>query len=117
MLEALITFITCLLAAYGAYSLIVTVADYKSSVKQIRKAGIKLVILVKNQEDCIEGIIRTIFSGEFLRRIRSGHGLTVIDLGSKDKTALILEKLQKDFDMLEVLKENEKDRIFEGVES
>jgi hypothetical protein len=117
MLEAIITFIIFLLAAYGVYSLVVTVADCTSPVRGSRKAGVKLVLLVKNQEDSIEGIIRTVFSGEFLRKIMSGHGLTVLDLGSKDKTVLMLEKLQKDFDSLEVLKENEKERIFEGVES
>jgi hypothetical protein len=117
MLEAIITFITCLLAAYGAYNLAVMIAGCTSSAKGSRKAGVKLVLLVKNQEGSVEGIIRTVFSGEFLRRIMSGHGLTVLDMGSKDKTLLILEKLQKDFDSLEVLKEEEKGRIFQGVES
>ena len=67
--------------------------------------GLKNILIVKNQEDTIEWIVQN--------AIRNVKGkLIIIDMGSKDDTWKILEKLKLDNDDIEILKEEDKSKIF-----
>jgi len=116
MLKTIIDFFVYLLAVYGVLSLIINIIDSVHPGSGLRSSGVKMVLLVKNQEETIEGIIRSMFMGDFLRKIGSGHMLTVLDMGSKDKTPVILEKLKKQYESMEVLMAEEKEKVFEGVD-
>ena len=112
MAELIFQFITYVLAIYGLINLVVNLSDlfYKKSYSKDIK--IKAVLFVKNCEDVIEGVIRNIFFGDFLRKVMSNGNLTIVDMGSKDKTLDILERMKQDYDTLDVLKECEKEKVF-----
>ena len=112
MAATIFQFITYVLAIYGLINLAVNLSDllYKRSYSKDIK--IKAVLFVKNCEDVIEGVIRNIFFGYFLRKVMSNGTLTVVDMGSTDSTLDILERLEKDYDTVNVLKEYEKEKVF-----
>ena len=72
----------------------------------------KLVLIVKNQEDAIEGIVRNIFLSNCLKGISNKCGLTIVDMGSSDDTLKILSKLKSRYKNLEILEADKKDEIF-----
>jgi len=111
--EIIFQFITYVLAIYGLINLVVNISDlfYKKSYSKNIK--IKAVLFVKNCEDVIEGVIRNIFIGDFLRKIMSSGSLTVVDMGSTDKTLDILQRIERDYDTVDVLKESEKEKVFD----
>ena len=77
---------------------------------------IKLVLIVKNQGDTIEGVLRNVLPRNFIRKLMPGGKLTILDMGSKDDTLEILQKLEIDYPCLEVLKQGEKEAIFNSFE-
>ncbi|HHW47207.1 MAG TPA: hypothetical protein GXX14_01125 [Clostridiaceae bacterium] len=113
MAEIIFQFITYVLAIYGLINLVVNISGlfYKKSYSKDIK--IKAVLFVKNCEDVIEGVIRNIFIGDFLRKVMSNRNLTVVDMGSTDRTLDILEIIERDYDAVEVLKESEKEKVFD----
>jgi hypothetical protein len=116
MIEILFHIFTYLLAAYGAMFLIFSIINSIRQRINFEYPGIKLILLVKNQQEVIEGIIRYTFTIDFLRNIMPGRKLTVLDMGSTDETIVILRKLEETFGHLEVLEENDKEKIFTGFE-
>ncbi|MGI6776729.1 MAG: glycosyltransferase [Acetivibrionales bacterium] len=112
MLESVVQFVVFFLAIYGVFTLIMGLKGLITQKIDIEDYKTKLVIMVKDQEETIEGIIRTIFMESFLRKVLSNDKLIVIDMGSKDKTREILEKLKREYEYIEVLNENQKDRVF-----
>lgn len=116
MSENIFEFIMVILATYGLitviYDLILTIKNkskYKNSM-------IKLVLIVKNQGDTIEGVLRNVLPRNFIRKLMPGGKLTILDMGSKDDTLEILQKLEIDYPCLEVLKQSEKEAIFNSFE-
>ena len=116
MSEKIFEFIMVILATYGLitviYDLILTIKNkskYKNSM-------IKLVLIVKNQGDTIEGVLRNVLPRNFIRKLMPGGKLTILDMGSKDDTLEILQKLEIDYPCLEVLKQGEKEAIFNSFE-
>jgi glycosyltransferase involved in cell wall biosynthesis len=72
--------------------------------------GSRLVLLVKNKEDSIEGILHILMNstdGFF-------EELIVADMGSDDETLKILLKLSEKYGNLKILSEKEKEKIFCG---
>ncbi|RCX21022.1 hypothetical protein DFR58_101227 [Anaerobacterium chartisolvens] len=106
-----------LLAIYGIISL---VSGLISPIRQrlgSESSRVKMVIIMKNQEQTAEGIIRNIFTADILRRVMSNEKLTVIDMGSSDNTRRILDTLKNDYDFFDVLSENEKEDIFKKFDA
>jgi glycosyltransferase involved in cell wall biosynthesis len=75
------------------------------------KRSAKLVLIVKDQEESIEGIVKNIAACELIKKAMTDGELTVIDTGSTDRTVDILRKLEKDYEFIKVMTENEKERI------
>ena len=116
MVKVLFYALIYLLTVYGALSLIFCVFNSIRYRVKGEDRGIKLVLLVKNQGRVIEGIVRNIFMGDFLRKIMSGGKLTVLDMGSEDETLEILERLKNDYGNLDILKESDKWKIFDSFD-
>ncbi len=116
MLNAMLSVITYLLAAYGALCLIMSIADAVRQRVNQENSGIKLVLMVKNQEEFIEGVIRNIFMGDFLRKVMSGRRLSVVNMGSEDSTPEILDRLKEYYGEFDVIEENEKESIFKDFQ-
>jgi len=107
---------TYLLAVYGAIALIFAICN---SIKQRLcndNSSIKMVLIVKNQEEVIEGIIRNLSSADILRKAMTTEKLTILDMSSSDKTLEILNKLKSDYEYFDILEEDEKESIFAGFE-
>lgn len=113
MLKLLFEFCTYTLAGYGAFCLLVSFLkhiQYKTSLKGHK---ISLVLLVKNAEEIIEGIVRSIFIEGIIGRLIPAENFFVIDMGSSDKTGEILCRLEKEYAAMEVVDEDGKDKIFQ----
>jgi len=112
MLWFLLDVFLYLLAAYGAIVLVITVAGSVRQRMNCENTNARLVLMVKNGEEIIEGVIRSVFLEEFLRKIMVAEKLTVLDMGSTDKTMEILQNLKDEYIELEVLDEGRKESVF-----
>jgi hypothetical protein len=116
MFKFSIEIITYLLAIYGFIYLTISVVN---SIRQrlcSESSRVKMVLMIKNQERNIEGIIRNIYTGDILRKVMSSEKLYILDMGSDDNTVKILRKLKENYGFFEMLDENEKDKVFTALE-
>lgn len=89
------------LALYGLLEIIKNII-YICTYTNLKSDGIYVIIAAKNQENKIEGFLRT-----FLFRVMYGKeecvkDVIVTDLNSSDDTMKILNKLSKDYDNIKV---------------
>lgn len=112
MMKTIFEIVVCMFATYGfitfLHELLLTIKHnmkYKTSM-------VKLVLIVKNQGEVIEGVLRNILQRDFIRKLMPGGRLIVLDMGSNDDTIDILRKLEKDFEYIQVLKKSEKESLF-----
>ena len=117
MLTITFDVLICLLAAYGALSLAISIFNTACQRFISENTSMKIILMVKNQAETIEGVVRDIFTGDFSRKVMSGNKLTVVDMGSMDETVEILRKLKDDYEYLEVVTSEEKDKIFTYFDS
>lgn len=113
MVAILISILICILAVYGLGVMLYTVNTNTKLRVQDNITNMKLILVVKNQEENIEGAVRCILSDELLNKAFISGKLTVLDLGSDDDTRSILEKLMEDYNCLEVLDADRKEEVFE----
>lgn len=114
MLTNLIMAFFFIAAYYGLYCLIELI-DVKFSIRVDSKSEIynhMLTLMVKNAENEIEYTIRKLRHLS-LSGMKNGIKIVVIDMGSTDNTLEILEKISQQNEDIEVLKFDEKHRIFE----
>ena len=116
MFKIFIEVLIYLLAAYGLMYLVAGVIDSIRQRHSSESSSAKMVLIVKNQEHVIEGIIRNISSGDVLRKVMSNENLTVVDMSSSDRTKDILLRLKKDYLFFDVIGEEEKESIFKLFE-
>ena len=116
MLRIVFEIILCIFATYGFISLTHELVPSIRQKSHYKNSMVKLVLVVKNQGEVIEGVLRNLVSRDFIRKLMPGGRLIILDMGSKDDTLDILRKLEKDYECLEVLKRSEKDNIFTHFE-
>lgn len=112
MLEDALQFVIFFLAVYGALSLISGLVSEIRRKSDVNSLKTRLVVMVKDQEDCVEGIIRTIFMENFLSKVMSSGKLIILDRGSTDKTLKIIGKLKDEYKCIDVFTEEEREKIF-----
>lgn len=117
MLMIIFYTLVCLLAAYGALSLIISVFNSIRQKTYPECSRVKLALMVKNREDEIEGIIRNIFIGDYLKKVMSDGKLIVLDMGSTDETPEILAKLKKYYEYMDIVSITNKEDIFTYFET
>ena len=101
MLDFVLHVIFWTLALYGLFELIKNII-YLYTYTNLKSEGIYIIIAAKNQEDKIEGFMRS-----FLFKILYGKedylkNVIVTDLRSTDNTKEILKKLSNDYEILKV---------------
>lgn len=116
MLDILLKMLVCFFACYGILVLLVTIIHSVRLRTANLNPKIKMILLVKNQEETIEGTIRSVYAENMLPRLMSGKPLTVVDMDSEDRTVDILFKLKRDYDFFEILRGDEKEEIFKEFE-
>lgn len=112
MLKLFFEFCTYALAAYGALCLFISFfkcLKFRTSKKDCK---IGMVLLVKNAEKVIEGIVRCIFIENIIGGLIPAERFLVMDMGSSDKTADILKRLEKEYRVMEFVDDEGKDKIF-----
>lgn len=112
--EFLLNSILWTLAIYGGIEIIKTIINIYT-YKNLKPDGIYIIVAVKNQENKIEGFLRN-----FLFRIIYGKeenikDIIVVDLDSKDQTAVILDKMKEDYDGIKVGNWNDCKDIIENI--
>jgi len=116
MVETLCTVFVLLLAVYGAVAIAASIINAVRCRFSSDDQGVKLVLMVKDQQETIEGIVRCVFSGDFLRKTLPNGKFIILDMGSDDETPEILKRLKDIYEYLEVLGINEKEKIFAGFD-
>jgi hypothetical protein len=103
--------ILSLLAVFGLISLFLDIFRLMGRKKYfVEKANI--VLLVNDQEQNIEGMVREAMESKFVRNIAINGNFIIVDMDSKDDTLKILRKLENKYPLLEVCSFDERECIF-----
>ena len=104
------------LAIYGLFEIIKTIINIYTYTN-LKSDGIYMIIAVKNQENKIEGFLRS-----FLFRVIYGKeefikDIIIADLDSNDETPIILDKLQKEYEELKITNWRECKEVIESIKN
>lgn len=103
------------LAIYGLIEIIRTIINISTYTK-LKSDGIYLIIAVKNQEDKIEGFLRSTLFKILYGREEELKNIIVADLKSTDNTKEISRRLSKEYDCLKVINWKECKEIIDNVD-
>ena len=115
MLEFITNTIFWTLAIYGLFEIIKNII-YISTYTRFKSDGIYVIIAVKNQEEKIEGFMRSILFKILYGREEYLKNIIVADLNSSDNTKDIARKLSKDYDILKVTSWKDCKEIMDNVD-
>lgn len=115
MLEFITNTIFWTLAIYGLFEIIKNII-YISTYTRFKSDGIYVIIAVKNQEEKIEGFLRSILFKILYGREEYLKNIIVADLNSSDNTKEIVIKLSKDYDILKVTSWKDCKEIMDNVD-
>ena len=99
MLDFIFNVIFYTLAFYGLIEIIKNVY-YILTYTNLKSDGIYLIVAVKNQENQIEGFLRTVLFRMIYGKEEMVKQILVADLGSTDETTKIVEKIGKDYEYI-----------------
>ena len=103
------------LAFYGLYELIKNIL-YISEYTKFKAKVIYLIIAVKNQEDKIEGFLRSSLFKILYGKEEYIKNIIVADLKSDDKTKEIAKKMSEDYEQLKVISWKECKDIIDNLD-
>jgi cellulose synthase/poly-beta-1,6-N-acetylglucosamine synthase-like glycosyltransferase len=104
------------LALYGLFEIIKNII-YISTYTSFKSDGVYVIIAVKNQEDKIEGFLRSTLFKLLYGREEYLKNIIVVDLKSEDKTKEIAKKLSKEYECLKVISWKECKEIMDSVDN
>ena len=102
------------LALYGLFEIIKNII-YITTYTKFKSDGIHFIIAVKNQEEEIEGFIRSTMFKVLYGKEDYLKNIIVADLESTDKTKTIAKKLEKEYDCLKVTNWKECKDIIDNI--
>ena len=114
-MEFLLNTIFWTLAIYGLFEIIKNII-YINTYTKFKSDGIYLIIAVKNQEEKIEGFLRSILFKILYGREEYLKNIIIADLKSSDNTKEIAKKLSKEYDCLKVLNWKECKDIIDNLD-
>ena len=114
MLEFVFNTIFWTLAIYGLFEIVKSII-YISTYTRFKSDGIYLIIAVKNQEERIEGFLRSSLFKILYGREEYLKNIIVADLQSTDNTKEIAKKLSKDYEIMKVISWKECKDIIDNV--
>ena len=115
MLEFILSTTFWTLAFYGLFEFLKNII-YICTYTKLKSDGIHVIIAVKNQEEKIEGFLRSILFKILYGREEELKNVVVADLESKDDTKTIAKKLSKDYECLKVLSWKETRELMDNVD-
>ena len=116
MLDFIITTCIWTLALYGLFEIIKNIM-YMCTYTNYKEDGIYIIIATKNQENRIEGFLRSCLFKIFYGREEYIKDIIIVDLQSKDKTLEIEEKIVKNMKGIKLLKWRDCKEIMDNVEN
>ena len=102
MFQFVINTIFWTFAFYGFFEFVKNIV-YLCTYTKCKLDGINVIVTVKNQEDKIEGFLRSLVFKILYGKEDSIKNIIVADLKSDDKTKEIVQKLSIDNEMIKVL--------------
>ena len=114
MLDFILNGILWTLALYGLFEIIKNII-YICTYTNLKSDGIYIIIAAKNQENKIEGFLRTILFRIMYGKEDCVKDLIVTDLDSTDDTMKILNKLSKDYDEIKVVNWKECKEVIDNI--
>ena len=114
MINFFINVILWTLALYGFFEILKTILRTYLHPK-ISSSGIYLIIAVKNEENKIEGFLRSFLFKLLYGKEDNIDNIFVVDLNSSDKTPDILNILSKDYDCLKYTDLKSCTQIFDTI--
>lgn len=112
-METFISIIIWTLAIYGFFEIIKNII-YICTYTKLNSKGIYLMVAVKDQEETIECFLRNL-----LFRIIYGKeevkNVLVVDLNSKDNTRQIVEKLENEYEQINLVNWKECKELIENI--
>ena len=115
MLDFILSTCFWTLAIYGLFEIIKNII-YISTYTKFKSDGIYVIIAVKNQEEKIEGFLRSILFKILYGREDYLKNIIVADMESSDNTKEIAKKMAKDYDLLKVTSWKECKDIMDNID-
>ena len=103
MLNFILNGIFWTLALYGFFEIIKNIVEIFTCTK-LKTNGIYVIIATKNQEDKIEGFLRSFLFKFIYGREDMIKNIILADLDSKDETMKILKNVDKDYDCVKAVR-------------
>ena len=114
MLDFIVNGIFWVLALYGLFEIIKNII-YICTYTNLKSDGIYIIIATKNQENKIEGFMRTMLFRIMYGKEECVKDVIVTDLNSTDDTMKILNKLSKDYDNIKVTNWKECKEVIDSI--
>lgn len=114
MAEFIINGMFWVLALYGLFEIIKNVI-YICTYTNLKSDGIYIIIAAKNQENRIEGFLRTLLFRLIYGKEDLIKDVIVTDLDSKDDTTKILSKLSKDYECVKFANWKECKEVIDSI--
>lgn len=116
MINIIMQSVICFLVVYAIIQIGINIYNKLLNTEVEEKDDLYIIITVKNLEDKIEGIIRSIV-WKNLNTKQGGRipNILVVDLGSDDETPLILERLCKEYSFIQVTDKNSYSKFIEDI--
>ena len=111
MMDFIVNFVLWVCAIYGIIEIIKNVIYFKSC-NSINPNGIHLIVAVKNQEDTIEGFLRTLNFRLLYGKEDNIEDIIVLDLNSNDNTRHIVNNFSNDCSNVKVINWDEFEELF-----
>lgn len=116
MVNSILNATIWVLAIYGLMELIKHII-YTYTYTSLKPNGIYIIVAVKNQEDKIEGFVRTTLFRIIYGKEENIKNMVVVDLNSKDETKQILEKISKENQNVKVTNWKECKEMFDNIDN
>lgn len=114
MLNFILNGIFWVLALYGLIEIIKNII-YICTYTNLKSDGIYVIIATKNQENKIEGFLRTLLFRIMYGKEECVKDVIVTDLNSTDDTMKILNKLSRDYDNIKVTNWKECKEVIDSI--
>ena len=111
MIDFLANCILWVCAIYGIIEIFKNIA-YIHSCNKIHSDGINIIVTVKNQENRIEGFLRSLNFRILYGKEDFVENIIVLDLNSNDNTKRIIDNYSRDCSIVKVLNWNEFEELF-----
>lgn len=111
MIDFIINCIIWVCAIYGFIEIIKNII-YIKTCNKINIEGIHMIVAVKNQEDKIEGFLRSLNFRLLYGKEDCYEDILVLDLNSNDNTKHIVDNFANDCENIKIINWNEFEELF-----